>query len=257
MSCWAAGHCWVTAVSILHFGELVSSPSSPGLRRTLSSRLPQPSSRCAAFLPYLCCRSLPHLLSMRTGGGRVPQALQFPFSYSPKLQMKSRVPFSQFNDECREGTVINSEEVATLHTTTVFTLWMWAEACRGCHQQLTHSGTFQLVLSKWGFWFRRIYPGWHAGFLVPQPPPKKNPKLQICIQWDFPALLSARNLSCHAALWFFCFCSWPEHLKCRGQNEINKKKKKKVIKPFVIFKSSVSQLTGVISHSHLNLFLQH
>lgn len=127
----------------------------------------------------------------------------------------------------REGTVINREEVATLHTTTVFTLWMWAEACRGGHQQLTRSGTFQLVLSIWGFWFRRIYPGWHAGFLVsthPPPPPKTN-KLQISIQWDFPALLSARNLSSHAALWFFCFCSWPEHLKCRGQNEINKKKK--------------------------------
>lgn len=104
----------------------------------------------------------------------------------------------------REGTVINSEEVATLQTTTVTNSWLALEHFSSFYQNEVFDLGQSTQDDMQASWF---------------PPPQKNPNHQISIQWDFPALLSARNLSSHAELWFFCFCSWQK--KCRGQNEIN------------------------------------
>lgn len=76
-------------------------PIEPRAPRNSQHQAAAACSHCAGSLPYLCCRSLPRLLSMKTGGYTIPQALQVPFSSSPELQMKSHIPFGQFDDECR------------------------------------------------------------------------------------------------------------------------------------------------------------
>lgn len=145
-------------------------------------------SYCVGSLPYLCCRSPPHLLSTST----VPRALQFPLPYSPELQIKSHVPFSQFNHECRNLQWTDSNKPPrggntsnhnTLHPVNVSQslqrLVITSQLALEHFSSFCQTEAFDLGESTpndiWTSWF-------------PTPP-----KHQISIQWDFPALLSAET----------------------------------------------------------------
>lgn len=123
------------------------------------------------------------------------------------------------------------------------------ESAEGGGNKPTHCGTFSLLLSQYGFWLRRIYTEWQVGFPISTLPKT----LTIYPVW-FPSTVFCRKhpLTQHpgSSATVLGQTTW----STEGKMRLIKRKK---VKPFIKFKNSVLQLSEVMSHSHLNSFLQH
>lgn len=162
-------------------------------------------------------------------------------SHPPRLQKKkSHIPFSHYNNRHRD---LHSPEAETLQTTTLHMM----NVNHSLHGVAIAS---QLTLEHFPYFHQNMgfdlgeSKQWTSSFL-----PSQNHYLsRVISQYHFLQETSDEHHGSSAIV--LGQTTW----STEGKMRLIKRKK---VKPFIKFKNSVLQLSEVMSHSHLNSFLQH
>lgn len=168
---------------------------------------------------------------------------ELPFSYSPKI--KSHIPLAIKTMGARisrEGQPQGSN-TKPQHSTP----WMWVRVCRGwSHQASSLWDIFPNFDKTWVLICENLH-RITCGLLDFHPS-----KTIIYPRW-FPSIILCRNYPLMQHHSSPAIVLGQTTWSTEGKMRLIKRKK---VKPFIKFKSSVLQLSEVMSHSHLNSFLQ-